>query len=102
RDVEVALAAGRPADADVVVGEAHVQALAIGLGVDGDGRDPELFARTDHPQGDLPAVGDEDFLEHQGMRSIAPAAAAPGVPPSRFPEESTPETLSANSLGLVA
>jgi hypothetical protein len=27
--------------------------------------DPELFAGTDHAQGDFSTVGDEDFFEHQ-------------------------------------
>src|SRR5437667_399814 len=61
--------------------------------------DAQLLARADHPQGDLPAVRDQHFLEHQGVSSIAPAASAP---PSRFPDESTPDTLRANSLGFVA
>ena len=34
---------GRP-DADVLVGEAHVQRVAVGLAVDGDGPDAELAA----------------------------------------------------------
>jgi len=97
RDVQVAVAARRPPDADVVIGEADVQALAVGLGVHRDRRDPELLACPDDPQGDLPAVRDQHFLEHQGVSSIAPAWSAP---PSRFPDESTPDTFRANSLGF--
>ena len=78
-DAEVGQPAGRRADADVVVGEADVQRLAVGLAVDRDGLDAELAARADHPQGDLPAVGDQDLLEHQrrqvaGDRRASPAA----------------------------
>src|SRR3989449_9844834 len=39
RDVEVAVARGRPADAHVVIGEPGVQAVAVRLRVDGDGMD---------------------------------------------------------------
>ena len=67
------LQVGQPArgraDADVVVGEADVQRLAVGLAVDRHRLNPELPAGPDDPQGDLPAVGDEDFLEHQGTMS---------------------------------
>ena len=81
RDLEVGGAAGRRPDAHVVVGEAHVQRLAVGLAVDRHRRDAELPARANHPQGDLPAVGDQHLLEHQGVRSSAPEA--PTVPRSR-------------------
>ena len=56
--------AGARTDADVVVGEAHVQRLAVGLGVDGDGLDAELAAGANDAQRDLAAIGDQDFLEH--------------------------------------
>mgnify|MGYP003694373727 CR=1 FL=1 len=36
RDVQVGLDVARGADAHRLVGEAHVQALRVGLGVDGD------------------------------------------------------------------
>ena len=34
---------------------------AVGLGVDDGDLDAEVAARPDDPQGDLPAVGDEDL-----------------------------------------
>ncbi len=103
RDAEVGQAARRRADADVVVGEAHVQRLAVGLAVDRHGLDAELAAGANHPQGDLAAVGDQDLLEHQGVRSSAPEATAwPVISVKvRSDAESTPDTRSANSLGLV-
>ena len=64
RNVEVAVATGRPADADVVVGKADVQRLPVRFGVHRDRLDAQLFARADHPQGNFPAVGDQHFLEH--------------------------------------
>ena len=58
-DLEVGGAAGRRADADVVVGKADVQRFAVGLAVDRHGGDPQLPARANDPQGDLPAVRDQ-------------------------------------------
>ena len=103
RDLEVGGAAGRRPDAYVIVGEAHVQRFAVGLAVDRHRGDPELPARANHPQGDLPAVGDQHLLEHQGVRSSAPEDTdCPEISVNlRSEAESTPETRSANSLGLV-
>ena len=64
RDLEVGVARRRGADADVVVGEADVQRLAVGLGVDGDRLDAELAAGANDAQRDLAAICDQDFLEH--------------------------------------
>ena len=46
------------------VGEADVEALAVGGRVHGDGLDAELAAGADDADGDLAAVGDQDALEH--------------------------------------
>ena len=62
--VQVALRALRRTDADVFIGEPHVQRVLVGFGVDRDRLDAELPARHDHAQRDLPAVGNEDLLEH--------------------------------------
>ena len=67
RHVEVAVGAARRADADVLVGEADVQRVLVGLGVHGHGLDAELAARVDDAQGDLAAVRDQDFLEHPSL-----------------------------------
>ena len=34
---------------------------AVAVGIDGDSRQPHLAARANDPDGDLAAVGDEDF-----------------------------------------
>ena len=62
-NVEVAAGALGRADADGLVGEAHVQAVAVGLRVDGDRADAQFLAGADDAQGDLAAVGDQDLLE---------------------------------------
>ena len=77
RDAQVAVGAARRADADVLVGEPHVQRVLVGLGVDRDGLDAELAAGADDPQGDLAAVGDEDFLEHAGYAVLIANSRSP-------------------------
>ena len=69
RHVEIAVGAPRRTDADVLVGEPDVQRVLVGLGVHRDGLDAELAAGADDAQRDLPAVGDQDFLEHRSIRS---------------------------------
>src|SRR5215218_9795300 len=64
-NLEVRVARRRGPDAHVVVGEAHVKRFAIRCGVHRDGLDAELAARPDHSQGDLAAIGDQDFLKHR-------------------------------------
>jgi hypothetical protein len=62
--VQVTVGASRRSDTDVLVGEADVQRVLVGLGVHGHGLDAELAARVDHAQGDLAAVRNQDLLEH--------------------------------------
>ncbi len=38
--------------------------VGVGRGMDGDRRDAQFLAGALDPQRDLPAVGDEDFVEH--------------------------------------
>ncbi len=65
-DFEITLGAGSWADADGFVGGLDVKGVVIGFGVDGESTDAEVFAGTDDAKGDLAAVGDEDFVEHEG------------------------------------
>ena len=65
-DVEVALCGGRRANAIGVLGKLHVQRLAVRLGVHHHGLDVELTARAEDADGDLPAVCDQNTLEHGG------------------------------------
>ena len=64
RDLQVALRGRRGADAHRVVGQPHMERIAVGRGVDGDSLDPELVRSTDHPDGDLASVGDQHPIEH--------------------------------------
>jgi hypothetical protein len=60
----IALPAPRRADADVLVREAHVQRILVGLRIDGHGLDAQLAARENHAQRDLTTIGNKDFFEH--------------------------------------
>src|SRR5258707_14339189 len=73
RNVEVTLAAARRADTHRLVGEPHVQRIAVSLRIHRDRRDPQLLARANHPQRDLPAVSYKYFVEHDGCRLLLAA-----------------------------
>ena len=63
-DFEIGIRPGGRSDADGLVGQLDVEALQVGLGVDGEGFDAHLAAGAHDAQGDLAAVGDEDFVKH--------------------------------------
>src|SRR3954447_18608598 len=69
RHTQVAIAAPRRTDANILVGEADMQRILVCFGVDRDRLDPQLAARADHAKGNLSAVGDQDFLEHESWLS---------------------------------
>src|ERR1043166_1100476 len=68
-NVEVTVGASWRSDADVFVGELHVQRVLVGFGEHGNRLDAEFLARVDDAQRDFPAVRDEDFLEHYAVRT---------------------------------
>jgi hypothetical protein len=62
-DPEVALRRGRRADAVRLVRHAHVERRAIGVGVNGHGRDSHLVQRPRDAKRYLTAVGDEHLAK---------------------------------------
>ena len=64
-DLQIRLRARRRPDADGLVRELHMERIHIRLGIHGQRFDAEFLAGADDPEGDLAAVGDEDFLEHE-------------------------------------
>ena len=66
---EVAVLRRGRTDADALVGEGDMQAVAVGLGVDGDGGNAHLLAGADDADGDLAAVRNQNFRKH----SISPS-----------------------------
>jgi hypothetical protein len=72
-DVQVAARALGRADADGLVGEAHVGAVTVGFRIDGHGADAQLLAGADDDaDGNFAAVGDEDFLKRRGWQTEPP------------------------------
>jgi hypothetical protein len=63
-DQQVALRRRRRADVDGLVGQLHVQGVAVGVGVDGDTLDAHLARGLDDAAGDFAAIRNEDFIEH--------------------------------------
>src|SRR4029077_7503452 len=64
RDVEVAAARRRGADADGLVGEAHMHRLRTGGRMRRDRPDPHLVAGAVNAQRDLAAIGNQHLPEH--------------------------------------
>ncbi|OQA04042.1 MAG: hypothetical protein BWY69_00128 [Planctomycetes bacterium ADurb.Bin401] len=71
RNAEIAVLGGRWPDADALVGEAHMHRIGIGRGMHGNGRDAEFLAGAQHAQGDLAAVGNQDFVKHRARPSVS-------------------------------
>ena len=65
RDVEIAVLRRRRADADALVGEAHMHGVGVGGGMHRDGGDAELLAGAQDAQRDLAAIGYQDLVEHR-------------------------------------
>lgn len=68
--VEVALPGGRRAEADGLVGGAHVEGPPVGVAVDRDGGDPEPPRRPHHPARDLPPVRHKHLLHRPTTASL--------------------------------
>ena len=64
RNVQVAFAAARRTDANGLIGEPHVQRVAVRFRIDGDGANAEFLAGAQDAQGDFAAIGDQNFSEH--------------------------------------
>ena len=61
---EIALRRWRAADVDGLVGHVDGHRAGVGVRKDHDRLDAHAPGRLDHPAGDFPAVGDQDFREH--------------------------------------
>src|SRR5450830_252312 len=68
RDVQVGLGGRRRADAHGFVRQAQVHQLLVGIGVDGDGLDPQFLAGAQDPQCNFTAVGDQDYFQLRRIR----------------------------------
>ncbi|MCY1174387.1 hypothetical protein D9M73_145880 [compost metagenome] len=73
RNVQVGVGGRCRTDADGFVCQAQVHQFLVSLGVNGDGLDAHLFAGAQDPQGDLTAVGDQNFFQlrsHQRLSAV--------------------------------
>ena len=70
-DVQIGLAAAWRADADRFVSKAHRHRISIRCGMNDHGGDLHFLAGAQHPQRDVPPIGDENFLEHYSMMTRA-------------------------------
>src|SRR5664279_4421806 len=64
-NVQVAARALGGSDADGLVGEAHMRAVAIRLGVDGDGLNSQVFAGADDANGNFAPVSYTHLRAHE-------------------------------------
>ena len=65
RNIQIAVFCRRRTDANALIGEPHMHRVLIRGRVDRDGRDAKLLAGAQHPQCNLPTVGDQDLVEHR-------------------------------------
>ena len=63
-DAQVALAGAARPDLHHLVGEPGERRAPVGLGGDGDRPHPEPARGANDPDGNLAAIGDQDFLQH--------------------------------------
>ena len=63
-DFQITVRARRRADANRFVGKLHVQGIDVGIGINRERADAELFACANNAQRDFTAVGNQDFFEH--------------------------------------
>jgi hypothetical protein len=61
---QVGLARRRRADADGLVGKAHMARAFVGLGIHGDGADAHAPGGLDDSAGDFSPVCNQNFCEH--------------------------------------
>jgi hypothetical protein len=63
-DLEVAIAARGVADTDRLVGELDMKAIRVCLGIHRESADAHFLTGADDAEGNLTAIGYEDFVEH--------------------------------------
>ena len=72
-DPQIAFGRRRRSDPDRFVGHAHVKRLGVGIRIDRDRGDPHPPRGADDAAGDLAAIGDQDFAEHEPWRRRCPS-----------------------------
>ena len=70
RNIQIRQRARGRADAYGLVGQAQVHQFAVGGGMHRDGLDAQLFTGAQDAQGDLAAVGDQNFFQHRRLSAV--------------------------------
>ena len=65
RNIQITLPQLRRPNTNRLIRKPHMQRVPVRLAVNSDGLDPQFLAGADHPQGDLTAIRDQNFLEHE-------------------------------------
>ena len=71
RDVQIGLRRQRRADPHRLVGLAHMQRIAVGVGIDRDHAVTQAPRGAHDAQRDLAAVGDQDLVERRALHPFA-------------------------------
>ena len=72
RDIQVTARALGRADANGLIGKAHMRAVAVGLGIDRYGLNAQFLAGADDANGNFAAVGDQDLAKPYGRQTEPP------------------------------
>ena len=64
-NMQITLRRRRGADAHRFIGELHMQAVAVGFGMHGNGGDAHFAAGAQYAQSDFTAVGNQNFFQHK-------------------------------------
>jgi len=83
--IEIARTGRCRSDTHRFVCEFHVLGLAVGFGMNYHGFDAHVTARALNAQGDLSAIGDQNFLEHESICCLSRPFMGMGVAPWRIP-----------------
>lgn len=79
--IEVTLRSRFPAEGVGLVGQAHVQCIAVELGIHGHGGDSHFAGGPDDSHGNFATVGYQDFFEHEDLSCGAVTASNPSSSP---------------------
>src|SRR5581483_378089 len=61
---QIGFGRGSGSEAISLIGFENVGCGAVGIGIDGDGREAQLTAGAEDAQGDFATIGDENFTKH--------------------------------------
>ena len=78
RDRQIAVGGRRRADADRLIGKTHMHRVGVCGAVHGYGLDAEFLGCAQNPQGNFPAIGDQDFFNRHFLEPPVPVVTSAG------------------------